>query len=975
MDAPVTETSYTPYDLIVVPKEFVERKDVEHYTATSSGFVHVRPGVQAEFTPLGEWMRDASVFSLLRQMKFFKHYLVSKAFSFWRGNVRHKTYAAVRAKIAKKLFVAKRSFGPALREIGALCHELREAPAIALNPIVTYDVEDFAANQEKQVAGVLVPTMESIHEKTQKILERVVRDAVDQVREYQAAMADADGIANFVSKTKSMVALKRERIEKARNYRRVTEESVMLPSLIRLADYMLAESFVAMAQNNLAKLLDAMEHPDPKSKGIFSTSVGFAHELTTFEPNEKEVLAAINGRVLDGVAEAVGQMPRLVKTPAFAPLFEVPTDVVDPDAAAASTGKRPEGLAPMAVLTGEAYPESEDAVTSPPGEAAYAKPGRCRPKPWGDARRALDAKIASSFAEAREYVKTYEDLRGIYNFGLEWDNEAYEQTPKTVAAFREDMKVQKGWVQDLDRMKTGSNEGVLHVDGKALRGSLTSSVVSCLESMKALLLVKAREEATKTGGAFVKRVKSLAPRPDDLDGFAALLETHQRHEAGKKEYNAEHGVVEDMFNMLVSYEMKIPASDQVRLDDLNEARARFAESMSDAGEYLESRKAEMMKALKVGVSDVEERLFKIQTSLNDGAYVDRESEPADVLDDLAKVRAELDEHAARCETYKKYQALFQTPVGAFSNLDFAAKEYETKHESWNALHASASTAKLDAEPVRDAEPRGHQQRRGRRVHGRVQDAQAEARRPGGDAHAGGDRGVQEVHAAASGGGESRAAASPLGEDHRRRGGRPGEASHLPREGSVRPGEPADGGAAHGVGRDGRPGGARERRRAGVQGVLSVPDARKMQAEWEGLDFRCKEYKDTGTFTLVGTEEVQALLDDQIVKAQGMCASPFVKPFEEDAKAWSATLNTLQDLLDNWLKCQSTWLYLEPIFSSEDIVKQMPEEGEKFRQVDNEWRDIMKMTQQAPEVIAIGNDKDRLERLEECNILLESIKRV
>ncbi|XP_029097542.1 dynein heavy chain 12, axonemal isoform X10 [Monodon monoceros] len=146
----------------------------------------------------------------------------------------------------------------------------------------------------------------------------------------------------------------------------------------------------------------------------------------------------------------------------------------------------------------------------------------------------------------------------------------------------------------------------------------------------------------------------------------------------------------------------------------------------------------------------------------------------------------------------------------------------------------------------------------------------------------------------------------------------------------------------------------------------------MMGTWDDIAFHISLYRDTGVCILSSVDEIQALLDDQIIKTQTMRGSPFIKPFEKEIKAWEDRLIRIQETTDEWLKVQAHWLYLEPIFCSEDIMQQMPEEGRQFQTVDRYWRDIMKFCTKDPKVLAVTSLTGLLEKLQNCNELLEKI---
>lgn len=144
----------------------------------------------------------------------------------------------------------------------------------------------------------------------------------------------------------------------------------------------------------------------------------------------------------------------------------------------------------------------------------------------------------------------------------------------------------------------------------------------------------------------------------------------------------------------------------------------------------------------------------------------------------------------------------------------------------------------------------------------------------------------------------------------------------------------------------------------------------MENEWLTVDFDVVPYKETGTYILKSPDEATQLLDDHIVMTQSMSFSPFKKTFEARINTWERKLRMtqvhaladktflllqlsyivfccatalfwyLQDVLEEWLACQRSWLYLEPIFSSDDINEQLPVEGKRYQKIEQTWRTVM-----------------------------------
>ena len=84
-------------------------------------------------------------------------------------------------------------------------------------------------------------------------------------------------------------------------------------------------------------------------------------------------------------------------------------------------------------------------------------------------------------------------------------------------------------------------------------------------------------------------------------------------------------------------------------------------------------------------------------------------------------------------------------------------------------------------------------------------------------------------------------------------------------------------------------------------LLLEESLQTMIGEWDGVVFATVPHKESGVHILTHLDDIQAQLEEHIVKVQAMRGSAFVKLIEEEVKNFYFLLLRIQSTIEEWTK--------------------------------------------------------------------------
>jgi dynein heavy chain len=891
------ENGFRPYDLEVIPemveinKSHVTSSGLgEHFTISATGVVYVCPGQQSEYMSLGDWMHQCLMYSVLTSMNFFKFYIHGKVFSWWRLHTRYTVYCHHRQRLARRLFLAKPLFVQPLVRIHAIMHEVESVKVMSIGTNV-YNLSDFGKEQaamRSNTGSGAAKELEQRHDGVVAVMDRLVQ-TVNQSTEVSYQV---DELTAVRPKMRSMVQEKKEARDNARRFQLAKHDQGMLGDCVRLVDYMLQACLVKVVINASIEFFQRLE----SSSKMFSISVSFGEAHMVFEPGLDDFLDVLSS-LWRGTIQVVNTVPSFLSVRQYDPYVTV---------------------------------QNHQTVESI----------LLRNREYNQYTVAVRERIQSDIMSAQRFSdKNFAVFRRIHEYGLQWNEEEYAAKfqPSAHEELARDMFLMREFQDDLDKFKPHHNVGIIVVDGKNLRASLTPIPERSLVAMKRMLTDIARKKCLGVLQKFDSANKILDERPKVLTAYADYVKAYNDIRNLEGEMDESREEVESMYQLLRQYNVRVTGDDQLQMEVLQQKGNDFTDKkVIEAHTFIKEKREEMIEGLGGVSSRVEEDAREVAEMLNRGQCVAEDAilTPESVLEELQVIHANLQKLEEKAATFVEYQGLFQTPQAfEFQDVENAKQLFAEKQKLWNLVHewtemrkewTTKEFSKINVEDmnkkVLECSKAAFQLTRsldGDDVATKIRsmidewknnmptiiDLGNPAMKP---------RHWARIFKAISMNSSTITILSLTNHNVF-------DVKDLVSEIS---------GTASGE-------------YALEQSVDKVTNA------WQDLPLPVMNHRNQkDLWILADVSECITQLEDHSVQVQTMLGSRFVTGIRDKVEMWEQKIRLGADVIDEWLQVQRSWMYLESIFNAEDIQKQLPTESAKFKAVDKFWRETLRKVRQS-----------------------------
>lgn len=945
---------FRPYDLLVVPNG---SEDPEHYIMSATGVVHVSPGSPSSVVSLSEWMRESSLFNVLRKIPFFKNYLLSKALFRLYQNYRSKKYSATRKKLAKDFLLTTHTFSGHGLDLCKTAFELSTVPVIVYEPQGKHDyfVDEFSLQQSKQrqkAAGSFNNTVEKIEGKLGKLIEVLQRRADvpdlnthEALEQYLQANAITDGKdAGGKRKIRSMLDAKKEQFEKMRELKRSIVEYSKLHTFIRLVDIMASESLFHNVLSTTQVLLNTLRRQHLQEIRTLGFQVLLVPTEATllFNPTESNV-KDLYDEVFNGCTDTVGNANRLCDQRFFKSYFS----------------KTPKIWNIAAELRRDA-----------------------RMLFIHDSTIQL---IEDDYEQANNRMITYDTTLPHIHFlqkdwktiEAEWREETGEEILSCQTLTKVYLRLQEA--QNALRVLMSSFVGnILWINAGKLKSEIEPRMHVLREGIDSTLRSTTCNLIKVLNTYFKQNTQQLNQRPQVLREFAEYVAQYKLIAVGSTKLDADVSQAESLCDLMDRQQVEFLEDEDKQLKERTLGNTTtsavslhviFDEARIHADEFIEENMAAHVETLQSEVANVEDECSGVQQILSGEEFSSISDTTETILEYLADIKLKIDEISTSEKQLTRFAKLFDLPALDWSIVANVSSLYNARQDVWSLLDLFNKKMEYWFDcPVKVLNTQEMEEEVNQMV-----------RRAGN-----GNRVMTEKNY------EDEIAQHLLTELQSIRVNLSvihdcGNKHMTPDHWNIVLKAMTGASYSYHDGLSLRT--LQERNVFQFKEVLAEQsglatgewkisnDLDLIKQVWDGINFGTKAYKNLdGVYILDGLEEVIQQLDDHRIELQTIMASRFVAPVKEKVEQWIKSLRLVSDVIEEWITLQKNWMYLEFIFSSDDIKEQLPEESEQFSAVDRLFRSLTSKAYTVQNVFQICTEDELLDDVRKSNEAIDHIQK-